>query len=129
MTVLAADAIGAGVGDGRSPGASSRTFEKSPSNEGSSRRIRSTSGGWVASSPKSWPAPPALPKNMWLASSARGSWIVEPAASAPIFLSAPAMPSGLRVNCTAEASARNSRCRETAALIRFAKNTPTYPIT
>ena len=34
---------------------------------------------------------------------------------APMRLSAPAMPSGCRVNRTALASARNSRCRETAA--------------
>ena len=34
------------------------------------------------------------------------------------------MPPGCRVNCTADASARNSRCRETPALIRRAKNTP-----
>ena len=38
-------------------------------------------------------------------------------------------PSGLRVNCTAEASARNSRCRETAALMRLPKNMPTKPST
>jgi hypothetical protein len=39
------------------------------------------------------------------------------------------MPFGLRVNCTADASARYSRCRETAAWISRPKNTPTYPIT
>ena len=44
--------------------------------------------------------------------------------SPPIFFSAPPMPSGLRVNCTAQASARYSRCRETAALIRSPKNDP-----
>jgi len=37
------------------------------------------------------------------------------------------MPAGLRVNCTADASARYSRWRDTALLISFAKNTPTYP--
>ena len=37
------------------------------------------------------------------------------------------MPSGLRVNCTAEASARNSRCRETAALIMLPISEPIAP--
>src|SRR5882757_9898706 len=45
----------------------------------------------------------------------------------PIFFSAPSRPSVCRVNCTADASANHSRCRDTAALIRFAKNTPTNP--
>ncbi len=34
---------------------------------------------------------------------------------------------GSRVNCTAEASARYSRCRDTAALIQRPKNRPIYP--
>ena len=46
------------------------------------------------------------------------------AVEARIWSSAPAIPSGLRVNCTPEASARNSRCRDTAALITRAKNRP-----
>ncbi len=45
----------------------------------------------------------------------------------PIFLSAPAIPPGSRVNCTAEASARYSRCREMAACSILAKSTPTDP--
>jgi len=44
--------------------------------------------------------------------------------AAPIWSSAPAMPSGLRVYCTLEASARNSRWRDTADLIRRAKKRP-----
>ncbi len=52
-----------------------------------------------------------------------------PAAIAPIRFSAPASPTGFRVNCTAEASARNSRCRETAAWISRPNNTPMLPIT
>ena len=47
----------------------------------------------------------------------------------PIFFSAPSSPVVCRVNCTAEASASHSRCRDTAALIRFAKNTPMKPST
>ena len=39
------------------------------------------------------------------------------------------MPSGLRVNCTALASARYSRCRDTAAWISRPKNAPTRPST
>ena len=47
----------------------------------------------------------------------------------PIFFSAPPMPVGLRVNCTAEASAKNSRCLLTADLIMLPKNVPVYPMT
>src|SRR5215831_5663432 len=53
----------------------------------------------------------------------------DPSASPPIFLSAPPMPSGLRVNWTALASARYSRCRDTAAMISRPKNAPTRPST
>ncbi len=67
----------------------------------------------------------ASAKNMWLHSSAWASLIREPAASPPIFFSAPPMPAGLRVNWTEEASARYSRWRETAALMSRPKNTPT----
>ena len=91
------------------------------------RRIRSTSGGCVASSAEN-AGTPAL-KNRWHASSACGLLIRDPCARPPIFLSAPPIPSGLRVNCTAEASARNSRCREMAALISRPKKTPAQPIT
>ena len=62
---------------------------------------------------------------MWLISSAWPSRIREPSARPPIFFSAPAIPPGLRVNWTDEASARNSRCREMALLISLPKNTPT----
>ena len=85
--------------------------------------MRSANGGCVANKARNGVARP-LPKNMWLASSARGVWSREPCTSPPIFFSAPAMPSGSRVNCTAEASARNSRCRETALLINCPKKTP-----
>ncbi len=95
-----------------------------PSKPGSILRIRSGSGGWVASHPKSRLRTP-WPKYMWEASGARGFSISEPVGSPPIFLSAPAIPAGLRVNWTAEASARNSRSRETAALIRLPMNVPT----
>jgi len=37
------------------------------------------------------------------------------------------MPSGLRVNCTAEASAKYSRCLEIDALISLEKNSPMPP--
>src|SRR5262249_46491772 len=53
----------------------------------------------------------------------------DPSASPPIFLSAPPMPSVLRVNWTALASARYSRCRDTAAMISRPKNAPTRPST
>ncbi len=68
-----------------------------------------------------------LAKKKWLTSSPFGSRMAEPAA--PIFLSAPARPTGLRVNWTAEASASTSRWRETAARIIRPKRTPRYPIT
>ena len=66
--------------------------------------MRSVRGGCVANI--DWIA---LPKKRWLASFAMGWATFEPEWSPPIFMSAPAMPSGLRVNCTAEASARYSR--------------------
>lgn len=62
------------------------------------------------------------------ASSAFGWLIRPPEAKPPIFLRAPAMPPGLRVNWTAAASARNSRWRETADLISRPKSTPMYPM-
>ena len=37
------------------------------------------------------------------------------------------MPSGLRVNCTADASAKYSRCLDIAALIISAANIPNKP--
>ncbi len=47
--------------------------------------------------------------------------------SPPITRNAPAMPSGFLVYCTADASARNSRCRETADWINRPKNVPMKP--
>ncbi len=79
-----------------------------------------SSGGCVAKRLKNEPAK-ASPKNMWLISSAWPSRIREPSARPPIFFSAPAIPPGLRVNWTDEASARNSRCRLTAPLISLAQ--------
>jgi len=79
------------------------------------RRMRSASGGCVA---KSEAMP--LANRKWLNSAAAGAESRLPAAPA-IFSSAPAMPSGLRVYCTALASARYSRCRLTAAWIRRPK--------
>ena len=72
------------------------------------RAIRSSRGGCVENSD-------AIPlaKKKWLNSAAAGAEIRLPAPCA-IFSSAPAMPSGLRVYCTALASARYSRCRLTA---------------
>ena len=99
-----------------------------PSNEGSIRRTRSASGGWVAKN-CAVRLPNALPKNMWLISSAWPSSIFDVSGRPPIFFNAPPMPSGSRVYCTAEASARYSRCRETPALISLPKNSPIDPTT
>jgi len=71
----------------------------------------------------------AAPRNRCDSASAFG-WVIRlpgsrPCVSPPILRSAPPMPSGLRVNCTLLASARYSRCRDTAALISRPKNTPT----
>src|SRR5437867_3044721 len=49
-------------------------------------------------------------------------------AHARIESSAPAIASGLRVNCTLAASARNSRCREIAALMASAARLPGKPM-
>jgi hypothetical protein len=51
----------------------------------------------------------------------------EPASSALIFTSALRRPFGSRVNCTAEASASDSRLRDTAAWIRRPKKRPIQP--
>jgi len=75
---------------------------------------------------KALPIP--LPKKRWLASSAWELLIREPAARPPIFFRAPAIDEGLRVNCTAEASPRNSRCRDTALLMSRPKKTPMPPM-
>ena len=97
-----------------------------PSKLGSRNLIRSSSGGWVANNEDSDGT--AEPKNMWLVSSASGLRIEAPWDRPPIFFSAPAIPSGFRVNWTAEASARNSLCRLTALLMSRPKKTPMYPI-
>ena len=85
--------------------------------------MRSSSGGCVANSDPNHRLTP-LAKNMWLSVSARRLATSEPPGSALMVASAPAMPSALRVNCTDAASARNSRCREMAALMRRPKNSP-----
>ncbi len=93
--------------------------------------MRSSSGGCVAIIPEA-KLLRAGPRNRCDSVSACGCWIVVPPASSncgvvaspPILRSAPPMPSGLRVNCTALASARYSRLRDTPALIRRPKNTP-----
>src|SRR6266404_6466451 len=87
-----------GAGD-TSEGRSCITRGNLPSKLGSKARMRSTKGGCVAKSE----SPKPFAKNKWLASSACGELIFEPSVSPPIFLSAPANPDGLRVNCTAEA--------------------------
>src|ERR1700730_10728566 len=92
------------------------TLGNLPSKLGSRARIRSINGGCVANPNSSLFKPFA--KNKWLTSSARCDCNSEPSVAPPIFLRAPASPEGLRVNCTADASARNSRCRLTAAWIR-----------
>ena len=89
--------------------------------------MRSARGGWVENNALIPDAMP-WPKNMWLASGAFGCSICEPVSKPPIFFNAPAMPSGLRVNCTADASARNSRCRLTEALMRLPKKVPRKPM-
>ena len=114
---------GLAVGDRLS---SNFTPEKSPAKLGSSNRIRSSSGGCVAVKENHDSLIP-LPKNIWLASSACGVSNREPVAIAPIFFSAPAKPSGLRVNCTADESARYSRCRDTALLMRLPMRMPKPP--
>ena len=78
---------------------------KSPSKRGSISRMRASSGGCVA---KRLPRNPEA-KSMWETSEAWGFEIRLPCVAAPITFSAPAMPSGLRVNCTDDASARYSR--------------------
>lgn len=85
--------------------------------------MRSSSGGWVANSPR---RPSPSPNSMWLTSSALPrSLSREPASRPAIFFSAPARPWVCRVNCTAEASASRSRVRLTPALISRPKNSPT----
>lgn len=55
----------------------------SESNWGLMRRMRSSSGGWVANSPTQFITP--LRKNMWLHSSALGLLCNAAAATPPIF--------------------------------------------
>ena len=89
-------------------------------------RIRSSRGGWVAIRlPRKPPTPSA--KKRCEASSASGEESREPCFS--IFPSARARPPGFRVNCTAAASARNSRCRDTASRMSRPKKAPIDPAT
>ncbi len=67
----------------------------------------------------------ASPKSMCPTSSRFGDFSSEPSLRPPIFFSAPAMPRVWRVYCTAEASARYSRCRETDAWMSRPASTPT----
>ena len=111
------------------PGASSRTFEKSPSNEGSSRRMRSTRGGMRFQRAEELSAPPDIARRTCgspLQPAALGS--VEPALERSNLLDAPAMPSGLRSKLRRRGICQELRARN-RSLIRFAKNTPMYPIT
>ena len=96
---------------------------------GSSAWMRLTSGGCVAYIDASSEVNlKPSPNSMWLTFSDLAFCSFEPASNPPIFFSAPASPLVWRVNWTADASARNSRCREMAALMRRPKNTPTQPI-
>ena len=85
---------------------------KSPVKPGSNWRMRASSGGCEAKRLLS----DAPGEKSRCASSLRlAHRIALPKLDAPIRLSAPANPDGLRVNCTAEASAKNSRWRDTEA--------------
>ncbi len=64
------------------------------------------------------------PNSMWLTSSTLPLRRFDPVGMPPIFFSAPVSPSVWRVYCTADASARYSRCRDTAALISRPASTP-----
>ena len=83
-------------------------------------------GGWVAIRLERKPPTPSAKKRCE-ASSASGVESREPCF--PIFASARARPPGLRVNCTAAASARNSRWRETASRMSRPKKAPIDPAT
>ena len=87
-----------------------------PSNFGSIAMILAASGGWVAQRPPKFDSK-ACAKKKWLISAARWVSSDEPIARPPIFFSGRVTPSGFRVNWTAEASARNSLCRDTEAWI------------
>ena len=97
-----------------------------PSHCGSMRSMRSSIGGWVAKALHkrclTWP------KNRCDISSARAVSTKVPALWPPMILSASPIPSGFRVNCTAEASARYSFCLEMADLISPAIRPPNRPI-
>ena len=90
-------------------------------------RMRSLMGGCVEKR-NSMKPPDEAKKRCWDSRSA-----VEPARFAPdipaTFFKAEARPSGLRVNWTAEASARYSRWRETEAWMTLAKKMPPEPMT
>ena len=83
--------------------------------------MRSSTGGCVER--RREPSPFA--KSRWAASGVCAAPRRDPCAA--ILESAPARPPGLRVNCTAAASARYSRSRETARRMSRAKKAPTDP--
>ena len=87
-------------------------------------RMRSSSGGCVASTPMKRFADAVAKKHMPGIGRVCAIHSREPISQPPIFCSAPERPAGLRVNCTDEASARNSRWRLTAAWIKRPKKTP-----
>src|SRR6186713_2337883 len=105
-------AAAAGAEPARPDAGAGASVAKSPSQLGMMRLIRSKSGGWEAKTPLS-ALVSGLLISMWLESCALGAERAE--LSEAILARALAMPQGLRVNCTAEASARNSLCCETAA--------------
>ena len=84
-----------------------------PSKVGSMRLIRSPMGGWVEK--KNSMKPPEEAKKRCCDSRSAFEPVRLAPAIPPTFFKAEASPSGLRVNCTDEASARYSRCRETEA--------------
>ena len=88
---------------------------------GSMASTRLSIGGWVANKLDT-----PRPKNMWLDSAA---FLCLTELPTPPNRRRALNPAGLRVNCTAEASARYSRCRDTIAFNKLPKNAPTPPTT
>jgi hypothetical protein len=97
-------------------------------NPGSSARMRSSSGGWVANNlpAKSWSKPTPSPNSMWLTSSASLRWLSSRSiVQATDLLQRAGQPCVCRVNCTAAGIGQFSRVRLTPALIIRPKNSPT----
>ncbi len=116
----ASAATGAGSAGPDAPGSAAfRMTRRKP--WGTSFLIRASMGGWLANQREESPSA----KRRWAASGAKALSSFEPACA--MRASAPARPSGLRVNCTAAASARNSRWRDTAARMSRPKKAPTAP--